>query len=264
MSPLVQRALCTPYRRKQALTSRNESQRLKGEYGDRITTVERDPFTWEAYSEVEQQGLLDDVPTVGFERGEARGSCSCQVRVNLLTRIPRRHSPPELLLLGSTAKYRLRPAAVRATRLRHCGPHVVLPARTDADGFPRTESAMECERKRSSLKLETSPADDPSPLFLAETVCQARRRSLPQAVGPPPPARRNRADRDPVATLAGGPPLSPAAKRPGPDERGQGDAAGEIARQELRCARVCHAAHVCQQGDTVAQGSRVSTKFTLP
>lgn len=53
------------------LTSRNESQRLKGEYGDRITTVERDPFTWEAYSEVEQQGLLDNVPTVGFEQGEA-------------------------------------------------------------------------------------------------------------------------------------------------------------------------------------------------
>lgn len=60
----------TPYKGSQTLTSRNASQRLKGEYGDRITTVERDPFTWEAYSEVEQQGLLDNVPTVGFEQGE--------------------------------------------------------------------------------------------------------------------------------------------------------------------------------------------------
>ena len=68
------------------------------------------------------------------------------LRVFLLIHVSPRRSPPEFLLFGPTAEYRLRPAAVCATRLGHRGTHVVLSARADADGFPRTESALECER----------------------------------------------------------------------------------------------------------------------
>ncbi|GAA5981801.1 hypothetical protein JCM10908_004613 [Rhodotorula pacifica] len=62
--PNVKRVICL----EDAYRYRPFLERLKGEYGDRIVMMERDPFTWEAYSEVEQQGLLDDVPTVGFEQ----------------------------------------------------------------------------------------------------------------------------------------------------------------------------------------------------
>ncbi|GAA5870308.1 hypothetical protein JCM3774_004637 [Rhodotorula dairenensis] len=62
--PNVKKVICI----EDAYRYRPFLERLKREYGDRVEMVERDPFTWEAYSAVEQQGLLDDVPTVGFEQ----------------------------------------------------------------------------------------------------------------------------------------------------------------------------------------------------
>lgn len=85
--------------------------------------------------------------------------------------VSRRHSPPESLLLGPTAEYRLRSAAICATCIRHCGPHVVLPARTDANGFPRTEPSMECERQ---TYLQTS-----RPHWLTIRAPASRRNCLP-------------------------------------------------------------------------------------